>query len=253
MSGRIPPSRSSRTEGDTAQTAAAPVLESTGTAPTRLPQALTSVEVAGHATLSAALALRRQAKLHGWVERWDDAHEDLLRSLALLEGGLEPRHPLIAATLYLVAEACRELGDEARAQAFSRRIREVLSDWQPPHGPSRALILGWGLPNRRGRQPEVEVCFWPARHLLESCRRSPSPASDLGLLAQFHHHRGWLGLAEILYWQSLDWGMTELGPHHPQVAADHLNLASLLRSTGRTTEADGIEVLGRLILRERSR
>jgi len=219
--------------------------------PIRLPHALTQGEIAGHASLCAALALRRQAMLHAWMECWDEAHEELVRALALIERKLDPRHPLIAATLYLAAETSRELGYEAHARDFSSRIREILSDWQQPNGPSRALILGWGLPNRRGRQPEVEVCFWPARHLLESCRRSPLPASELGLLAQFHHQRGWLGLAEILYWQSLDWGITELGPHHPQLATDHLNLADLLRSVGRAAEADSIEVLGKMVLRDR--
>ena len=249
MSDRIPPWRAATGVGSTAGPSDPGYAV---TAPIRLPHALTRGEIAGHASLCAALALRRQATLHSWMECWDEAHEELVRSLALIERKLEPRHPLIAATLYLAAQTSRELGYETHASAFRSRIREVLSDWQPPHGPSRALIMGWGLPNRRGRQPEVEVCFWPARHLLESHRRSPLPASDLGLLAQFHHQRGWLGLAEILYWQSLDWGMTELGPHHPQQAADHLNLADLLRSTGRTAEADGIEVLGRTVSQDRT-
>jgi hypothetical protein len=253
MSGTSPPRSSSRAENGPIPTAAAPVLASLGTAPGELPRPLASVEIAGDAGLGEALARGRQAMLHAWAERWEDAHADFMRSLALLERGLEPRHPLIAATLYLVAEASRELGDEGRARAFRRQIQEVLADWRPPHGPSHALILGWGQPNRHGRQPEIGVCFWPARQLLESCRRSTFPASELGLLAQFHHRRGWLGLAEILYRQSLDWGIADLGTHHPQVVADHCNLADLLRSTGRTAEADGVERLGGLPLRERLR
>lgn len=199
-----------------------------GTLPAGPPAPLSPLELAGCAELRTALALRREAMSLAWAERWNDAQQQLAAALGLLEGRLTVGHPLVAATLQLAANAYRERGDATRARRHQDRARALLRDWEPPLGPTRALVLGWGAPNRLGRQPVIEVCFWPSRMALEDCRDAAIPVSDLGRLARFHHRRGWLGLAAILYRESIDRGVQELGPHHPQVTADRHRLAEVL-------------------------
>jgi tetratricopeptide (TPR) repeat protein len=189
----------------------------------------------------AAMTLKQLAELLDYQDRLDEAETFYRRALGHFQEAYEEDHPCVLSTLHYMTTFYSSIGRaEDEAATFDHLRRSCRKLWSSEELQPTFMVRSEPF-NDRDRGFDQWIHFVPNQELLERYRRSPAPASELGLVAQYYHSRGWINVAMDVYLHAVRSDERRGAPDPLFAIADLRNLAELLETTGRTEDAAALE------------
>jgi CHAT domain-containing protein len=187
--------------------------------------------IMGNGPMDLATVLHGQANLYADQALYARAEPLYLRELAILEAGLGPKHPRVAATLTNLANLYNAQGFYARAEPLYQQALEALEEaLGPKHPDVAALLNNLALIHKaQGFYARAEPLYTRALAILQTAqwKDHPDTAQTLNNLANLWSAQGLYARAEPLYERALGIQEEALGEHHPSLAPLLNNLANL--------------------------
>ena len=189
----------------------------------------------------AATTLKQLAELLDFQDRCDEAETLYRRALGCFQEAHEEEHPCVLSTLHYLATFYSSIRRAEDAAATFDRLRRICRNLWSSEDLQPIFVARSEPFNARDRGFDQWIHFVPKQEVLERYRRSPAPASSLGLLAQYYHSRGWLDVAADVYVHAVRSDERRGDPNPLFAVTDLRNLAELFEVMGRTEDAAALE------------
>ncbi len=175
-----------------------------------------------------ALSLEVKADLLRQLGRLDEAREDYLEALELLEGrtGYSEQIARVSASVAVIGD---EQGDVESARHYYEKAIEIFSRMDPPSELDVADLsnnLAFLL-EAQGDFDQAETLFLNALKTTHELlgKDDPETASICNNLGALYQKSGHFERAQEMHWIALETRLRKCGPHHPDTAQSHANLA----------------------------
>jgi len=189
-----------------------------------------------------ARSLHRLGSAYFRAGKYSESEQSFKHSIAILEQTLGSRHPELAALLDDYAKVLRKLNRQSEAEKLEARAKSIRESQQPQaKGGAIPGTPTWKMRSDSGAAVDAQISD-VAEAALENAQASGLPDAELAPLfstiAGIYYKQGQTVEAEPVLKRVIASDEQTLGPNHPALAADLINLSLLYEAQDRYREAE---------------